>query len=269
MDKEILSTILYCVEENRPVVLATVVEATGSTPGRVGVKMLVLDDGGIKGTIGGGCLEAAVIEEAKHVLENGKPKLCRYDLTGSEAAWLGMVCGGKVTVFIEPVFAPDRLIIAGGGHIAQNLCRLAKMVNFEVTVMDDREEFANRDRFPDADHLLVGDMGELIKQQQVHSQTYVVIVTRGHSFDELCLEAVVDSPAAYVGMIGSRKKVKLVFANLHNKGVPLSRLEKVFAPIGLDLGGNSPAQIAVSIMAQIIQVQNHGKDKPLNRQGDT
>ncbi len=259
MSQEINKEVARCAEENIPAALATVVEATGSTPGRVGAKMLVYADGKIMGTVGGGCLEAAVIEEARHAIRKGQPRLSSYSLNPEAAGGIGMVCGGKVTVFIEPVLPKPHLVIAGGGHIAQEIFWLAKRLKFEVSVIDDRTEFASADRFPGADRLIVSDIGEALRSLPVHAQTYIVIVTRGHRYDEEALQAVLGSPAAYIGMIGSRKKIKTIYGNLENKGVAPELLEQVYAPIGLDLGGNEPAEIAVGVMAQILQVRYKGK----------
>ncbi len=255
MKKEMLALLLENLNRHIPVVLTTVVESSGSAPGRAGAKMLVFADGKTHGTVGGGCLEGAVIEEARQALKRGQPRLGHYNLTEKEASGLGMACGGKVTVFIEPLLPGPRLLIAGGGHIAQSLCPLAKNLGFEVSVVDDREEFANRDKFPQADELLVGDIAEILSKQDIHRQVYVVIVTRGHHFDEAALEAVLPSAAAYIGMIGSRRKVEAIYAKLVQKGVERSQLERVCAPIGLDIGGDTPEEIALSILAQIQQVR--------------
>jgi xanthine dehydrogenase accessory factor len=259
MSQEIIKAAARCAEENIPAALATVVETTGSTPGRVGAKMLVFADGKIMGTVGGGGLEAAVIEEARHAIKSGRPRLSGYSLTPEQAGGLGMVCGGKATVYIEPVLPKPHLVIAGGGHIAKEIYWLAKRLNFEVSVIDDREEFANKERFPDADRLVVSDIAETLRSLPVHAQTYIAIVTRGHKYDEEALHAVLGTPAAYIGMIGSRRKIKTVYSSLENKGVDPELLKQVYAPIGLDLGGNEPAEIALAIMAQILQVQNRGK----------
>ena len=200
--RDLIQKILNCFERNTPIVLATIVEATGSTPGRVGGKMLVYKDGSIKGTVGGGLLEGKVIEESLRAIENNQPFLLSYNLTERESAGLGMVCGGHVKVFVEPFLPQPHLIIAGGGHISQNLCPLAKKLNYEVTIIDDRKEFVNKQKFPDADHLNLGNIDEVLRHSNIHPQTYIVLVTRGHACDEEALHAIIDSPAAYLGMIG-------------------------------------------------------------------
>ncbi len=260
-NKEIIKELSRCIEENIPTALATVVKSSGSTPAQAGAKMLVYEDGKSQGTVGGGSLEMQVIKDAVDAINNSCAGFFKYDLTGKDAAELGMVCGGKVTVFIEPYLEPPHMLIIGAGHISLYLARLAKMMEFKVTVLDDREEFANRERFPDANRILVQDIEEGLAGFSIAGNTYIVIVTRGHSHDEAALEKVVDSDARYIGMIGSKVKTRKVFENLVNKGVSKELMQRVYAPIGLNLGGNSPEEIALSIMAQVLRVKNMGPVK--------
>jgi len=256
--KAIMQELLYCLDQNRPAALATIISATGSTPARAGTKMLIYEDGSITGTIGGGALEARVIEEARDVIKKGEPRYAHYSLDNDSAAGLGMVCGGEVMVFIDPFLSGPQLVILGAGHISQFLAQVAKMLDFHVTVIDDREDFANRERFPDADHLIVADLEKVLDEYTITENTYLAILTRGHKHDQVALEKVARSEAAYIGMIGSVNKIKTVFDNLKDKGLPSSCLEKVHAPIGLDLGGNSPAEIALSIAAELVKVRHQG-----------
>jgi len=247
-----------CLENNRPGALATVTESKGSTPSEVGAKMLVYEDGGTKGTIGGGTLEAKVIEEARQVLSEGKPRFLHYDLNEKDAEELGMVCGGEVSLFVEPILTAPRLVLVGAGHISQCISYNMKLLDFRTTVIDDRAEFACRELFPEADDLIAGDIGENLENLNINENTYVVIVTRGHKHDQLALEKVIDSRAAYIGMIGSKRKIKTIYDNLENKGISREKLNRIHAPIGLDLGGNRPGEIAISIVAELIQIRYKG-----------
>jgi len=251
--KLIMQELLRCLDQNRPVALATVVSTSGSTPSRAGSKMLIYEDGSIMGTVGGGCLEAAVIEEARQVIKKGEPRYTYYSLDQDEAAGLGMACGGEVTVFIDSFISGPELVIVGAGHISQYLARMAKMLDFYVTVIDDREDFASVERFPEADHLIAANIAEALEKLRISENTYLAILTRGHKYDQIALEKVACSHAAYIGMVGSRNKIKTVLDNLKEKGLPSSDLDKVYAPIGLDLGGNTPAEIALSIAAEIVK----------------
>ncbi|MGI6097567.1 MAG: XdhC family protein [Dethiobacteria bacterium] len=253
--RTLLEEAVRCLKDNKPAALATVIRAAGSTPVRVGAKMLVYADGTIQGSIGGGKLEAQVIEEARQAILSRKPNFFEYRLKADDAAGLGMVCGGEVSVFIEPLFSAPELLIAGAGHISQYLSQLGKMLGFQVVVVDDREDFANKERFPEADRLIVNNIEQTLAEYEISANTFIVIVTRGHQYDQEALEKVLDSEAAYFGMIGSREKVKTVFDNLRSKGFKEELLNKVYAPIGLKLGGKNPAEIAVSIIAEILQVR--------------
>ena len=254
--KQILDELTRCLEENRPAALATVISASGSTPAETGAKMLVYEDGSILGTVGGGALEARVIEEALRVIQEGEPFYGSYSLSNDDAAGLGMVCGGEVSVFIDCFVSGPELVIVGAGHISQYLARMAKMLGFKVIVIDDREDYACEERFPEADRLVAADIAEALEGLRVTENTYLAILTRGHRHDQVALEKVLLSNAAYIGMIGSRNKIKTVFDNLKQKGFSASSLEKIHAPIGLDLGGGTPAEIALSIAAEIVQVRH-------------
>lgn len=239
-------------EQGTPFVLATIIESVGSTPRKTGAKMVVLADGRIIDTVGGGKIEAQVICDALDALRRGVSRVVEYVLRPTGEHALGMVCGGEAKVFLE-VHAPDRtLVIAGAGHISQKLCPMAKLLDFRVVVVDQRPEFANTERFPLADEVIVGSPADIASLVRLDDRTHVVIVTHGHLFDKDALRAVATSPVAYVGMIGSRTKVRTVMHDLEEEGVPAEALARVHAPIGVDLGGQTPGEIAVSILAQII-----------------
>lgn len=256
--RQLLQELLESLNQGKPAVLLTVVEVSGSTPARAGEKMIVFEDGTYRGTIGGGPMEAKAIEDAKEVLAGGDPRCLEYDLGGGDSAEMGMICGGRVRVFIEPVSLPPLLVIVGAGHISQHVAHLAKMVGFRVMVIDDRPEFACRERFPEADEIVVEGIEEALAGFRITPRTYIVIATREHRYDEVALEKVVASEAAYIGMVGSRNKVETIFNHLRAKGVTAEMLSRVRAPIGLKLGGSRPAEIAVGIAAEILQIRYRG-----------
>jgi xanthine dehydrogenase accessory factor len=259
MQNEIYEVLLEMMGKEEPAALVTVVQTKGSSPGKPGFKMLVDLQGNTVGTIGGGLVEATVINEAREAIRLNTPKYSTYNLNNDTAAGLGMICGGETTVFIDVIVSPETFLIIGAGHIAQPLALMAKILNFRVIVIDDREDFCNRERFPTADECQVGDIVKLLEEANINENTYLVIVTRGHSYDEKALEKTLNSKARYLGMIGSQKKVQTVFQNLLNKGFSEEKLKEVYAPIGLDIGAETPEEISVSILSQIIEVRNKGK----------
>jgi xanthine dehydrogenase accessory factor len=250
--RDLYRELAILAEQGTPFVLATIIESLGSTPRKTGAKMAVLADGRTIDTVGGGKIEAQVISDSLDALRRGVSGIVEYELRPTGEHALGMVCGGEAKVFLE-VHAPDRtLVIAGAGHISQKLCPMAKLLDFRVVVVDQRPEFANAERFPLADEIIVGSPADIASLVRLDDRTHVVIVTHGHLFDRDALRAVATSPAAYVGMIGSGTKVRTVMGDLEEAGVPAEALARVHAPIGLDLGGQTPGEIAVSILAQII-----------------
>lgn len=233
--------------------LATVISASGSTPREEGAKMLVRPDGSIMGTIGGGAIEKAVIKEALEVMRRGKAKKMEYKLAaGGE---LGMICGGDTEVFIEPITSSPSLFVFGGGHIAVPLVKMAAIAGFKITVIDERPDFASAARFPDAAEVLASDIPPAYARLNVDKGSYIVIVTHGHKGDEAALEGALKTPARYIGMIGSREKNKAVFAHLLAKGFTQDDLARAHAPIGMRIKAQTPEEIAVSILAEIIAVR--------------
>ncbi len=249
------------------VVLATVVRSRGSAPVAPGTRMAV-SARELSGTVGGGPLEAEVIKAAREVLAAGEPRLLAFRLRDDEAGGLGMLCGGEQEIFLDPIAPVPRLLIFGGGHVGRALARVASAAGYPSTVFDDREEFIEPSRFPEGCRTARIDFAGDWSGLEVAPDSAVVIVTRGHSFDRLCLEKALDTPAGYIGMIGSRKKVAATLAALAEAGVPVREDRRVYAPVGLDLGGNTPEEIAVSILAEIIAVRGgreggHLRDKPV------
>jgi len=253
---EVLKKALERINKGETVALATIVETKGSTPREVGAKVLVGKDGLIAGTIGGGITEAKVIEEVKQSLKVGKGKLITYHLTKEQAALdEGAICGGDMKIFIDILRPKEKVLIFGAGHIAVCVSKLAKMLGFKVTVIDDREEFANQYRFPEADEIIVEDIERALTHLKITPSTYIIVLTRGHLKDEEVLGSVIKSSAGYIGMIGSRKKNSTVFQHLEEQGISAQELKEVHAPIGVDIGAQTPEEIAVSIIAEIIQVR--------------
>ncbi|MBN2800025.1 MAG: XdhC family protein [Deltaproteobacteria bacterium] len=255
MSHEVLSHALSLASGGEPVALVTLVSTSASTPREVGAKMLVRGDGSIDGTIGGGRLEALAIEQALEVHQTGLARLEDLSLLD-----LDMECGGKVRVFIELLTVPPRLLLFGGGHVAREVSIIATRLGLAVHVVDDREEWANPTRFPEAAATLAVPFLDGLAQLGVRSTDRVVIVTRGHAHDQEVLQAVVDRGALYLGMIGSKRKVLLALKALEEAGVSPEALAAIHAPIGLDLGGDSPAEIAVAVSAEMIAAV-HGKEE--------
>jgi xanthine dehydrogenase accessory factor len=237
--------------------LATIVEVNGSIPSYESAKLVVREDGSMAGTIGGGCVEAEVWNAAREAIETGKPRRLRFNL-GQDAAYdNGLICGGQLEVFVEPIEPQPRCVIFGAGHISKSLARLASLAGFHTTVVDDRESFANRDRFPDADEVIAGEYEEVFPRLEINGSTYIIIVTRGHRDDMRVLRHAVFTPARYIAMIGSKRKVIGVVKELEKEGIPRERFERLSAPMGLDIGAITPEEIAVSVAAEMIAVRRN------------
>ncbi|CAH2212507.1 XdhC family protein [Tepidibacter aestuarii] len=257
MEYKVLDQISDEIKLNKKVALATITRVEGSTPRKEGSMMGIKEDGSIFGTIGGGKLELVVMEHAKKCIINGESKRFNFKLTDDKGS-LHMQCGGEAEVFIKVFNTFDKLFIIGGGHIALELYELGKMLDFYTIIVEDREEFCNINRFPKADELKVGNIQQVIDEYNIDDSSYIVIVTRGHKHDEIALKAIIDSEAKYIGMIGSKNKTKYIMDNLKNEGVSQQKLDKVYAPIGISLGGETPKEIAFSIMAEMLMVKNNG-----------
>jgi len=253
--------ILRLRSEGRSGALATIIGTKGSTPREMGAKMLIHEDGKILGSVGGGCMEAEVWQEAMKAIAEDKPRTVHFDLTGREAVESGMICGGVMDIYIEPIVPTPKLFIFGGGHISLFVAKMSKMVGFEVVVIDDRPQFANKDRFPEAEEVIAEEFPLAFPKLKVNRSSYLVIVTRGHAYDQEVLEWAVNTEVKYIGMIGSRKKIQTVYANLEEKGIAREKLQGVHAPIGLDIGAVTPEEIAVSIVAEMVKIRRGTKGK--------
>jgi xanthine dehydrogenase accessory factor len=237
--------------------LATIVQVRGSIPSYESAKLLVREDGSLVGTIGGGCVEAEVWNAAREVMDTGKPRHMSFNL-GQDAAYdNGLICGGQLDVFVEPVLPSPRAFIFGAGHISKSLSRVLTMAGFLSTVIDDREAFANRERFPDADEVLSGEYESIFPSLAIHESSYIVIVTRGHRDDMRVLRWAVSTNACYISMIGSRRKVINVVKELEKEGIPRDRMERIYAPMGLEIGAISPEEISISVAAEMIAVRRN------------
>jgi len=217
--------------------------------------MLVRDDGSICGTIGGGCVEAEVWQAAREVMEQEKPRTLTFNLNQDPKYDTGLVCGGTLDIFLEPVLPAALLYIFGAGHVAASLYKTAKDTGFDVIVVDDRETYANRERFPEAQEVIADDFERAMERLEIRESAYIVIVTRGHRDDMRVLRWAVGTKARYVGMIGSKRKTIAIFRELQREGLPAKLFERVHAPIGLDIGGVTPEEIAISITAELIAVR--------------
>ena len=259
---QILYKALEAVEQNRSYAFATIVEATlKGTPRKTGAKMIVFDDGNSWGSIGGGRNEKAAIAECLKAIKFQKPTSVTYNYFGREGE---SVCGGQMKVFIEPFLPQKHLIICGAGHIALPLSAVGKMLGFKITIIDNRKEFANKKRFPHVDKIIVGDHAKELSKISLNSNAYITVVTQGNEFDFECLKVVVKSDAGYIGVISSRPKRVKFFSRLKALKIDEKYLKRVHIPMGIDIGSQTPEEIAVSICAEIISIKNKdyiGTDK--------
>jgi len=261
VEDEIARVVLEAAKGGPPVAVATVIRAPGSGPA-VGAKLLVRSDGERLGSMGGGGLEEAVAEVCLAALT----KLPREQVESFQYATGGSLAqkDGEVEVMVEVTERPVSLLIVGGGHVGQSLAAIGGEAGFSVAVLDDREAFANEERFPSADRVICGDITEELRRYPIDGSTYIVLVSRGHKQDEEGLRAVVESGAAYVGMIGSMRRVSTVLTHMAREGLDREALERVHTPIGLDIAAETPEEIAVSIVAEIIAVRRGGTGRKMS-----
>ena len=255
MNQEVFSALNDALQRGDEVALVTIVSSTGSTPQRVGAKMLVYADGRTVGTIGGGCYENEAFWKAREALASGRSALLHFELNDDFAQENGLVCGGQMDVHIDPLEPTPRLFVIGAGHVGWHLGRLAADAGFRVHVVDDREKFANAERFPQAETIVVEPIPEWLHRNTIPASAFVVVVTRGHTHDLDAMRALAARDLKYLGLIGSRAKVSRIFARLVEEGMPPECLGRVHAPIGLEIGAVTPAEIAISIMAELVAVR--------------
>jgi xanthine dehydrogenase accessory factor len=248
----VLAALARALERGEAAALVTIIAAHGSTPQRVGAKMLVFADGRTVGTIGGGCYENDAFWKARDALRQRRPQVVHYELNDDMAEESGLICGGQMDVFIEPIEPAPRLYVLGAGHVGYQLGQIAPTVGFRLHVADDREKFANHERFPAADEIIVDTLAEWVGRDEIPAAAYVVVLTRGHRQDFDVLRALARRDYHYVGLIGSRAKVARLTDALLAAGVSPDWLRRLHAPIGFDIGAVSPEEIAVAILAELI-----------------
>jgi xanthine dehydrogenase accessory factor len=243
-------------ERGAAAVLATVIEVDDGVGVAPGAKCLVRDDKVSAETIGNAEVIDAIVKESAARLRAEKSQLVSLEIPAA---------GGKLEVFFEVMPAPPKLIVVGAGHIAVPLVEMAKVLDFHVTVIDDRLLYANRERFPKADEVLVGDMAQMLKEMTISPSCYIVLITRGHAYDEPCLREIMRSEAKYIGMIGSKRRVKACFQRFRDEEkISEELIERVYAPIGLDIATETPAEIALAILGEVIKVRRGGKAASLS-----
>jgi xanthine dehydrogenase accessory factor len=254
---DIFAEIARLRREGRKAALATIIQVQGSIPSYESSKILVRDDGSIVGTVGGGCVEAEVWSAAQDVMREEKPRRLHFNLNASPEYDNGLICGGSLDIFVEPILATPTVYLFGGGHVSLYVAKIASTAGFDVVVSDDREAFASRERFPNALETHAAPWEEIFPKIHVNDHSYLVIVTRGHKGDLDCLRWAVTTQARYIGMIGSKRKFIEISKVLEGEGVPPERLERVHSPVGLDIGALTPEEIAVSIVAEMIAVRRN------------
>ena len=251
---EIYQELVRLLSKGEPAVLATVISSEGSAPRKAGAKMLIRKDGTSIGTVGGGGVEHQVLKRAAQIISSGEPETLHLDLTGREDH-AAMICGGRMEIFLEPILPAETLYLFGAGHISQSVAKVGRMLGLRIVIIDPRAEFNNADHFPDADSLVVEEYAHTFSKLNIDKDSYIVICTPGHISDESCLELALKTQGKYIGMIGSKRKVKEVKEHLIKKGVPEDKLDSVHSPIGLEIGAETPQEIAVSILAEIVKLR--------------
>ena len=257
MSEDIYEKIVALRSRGVSATLATIIARKGATPRRDAAKMLIDETGNQYGTIGGGFAEAEVVREAGKVLSSGCPKILSFDLTGEDPEENVLVCGGHMEVYLEPITTDPTLYIFGAGHVGKALSHIAQYAGFRIVVVDDRKTFACKERFPGADDLIIDSWDNLLKSMEIRENSYIFISTRDHRYDERCLHFALDSSAKYVGMLGSLKKIRLLKEFLEKEGIDPKEFLKVSIPAGFDVGAETPEEIAVSIVVELIAARKN------------
>lgn len=258
---DLFSEIVRLRKAGQKCALATIVEVNGSIPSYESAKILVREDGSFIGTIGGGCVEAEVWNAAREVIATEKPRHLNFNL-GQDAAYdNGLICGGQLNVFIEAIVPQPHAFIFGGGHISKSLAKVSALAGFGVTVIDNRESFANRERFPEVEEVIADEYEDVYSCLNINSSSYIVIVTRGHRDDMRVLRWAITTEARYISMIGSRRKVIAVIREFEKEGVPREAFERIYAPMGLEIGAITPEEISISVAAEMIAVRRGADPK--------
>lgn len=243
-------------QTHKPAALVTIIKTQGSVPRNIGTKMIVQLDGEIHGTIGGSTVEALVIEEAQNVIHTGQPRVVTHTLSDELNQDTGMICGGTLDLFIEPILLPEKVYIFGGGHVGFHVASFVKRIGFEFIIIDERPEFASIDRFPDALMRIVDNPESVANNLEITNTDYIVIVTHGHQYDYEVLRSVITKPARYIGMIASTTKRNQIYYRLRTvDNISDDLLSRIHSPIGVDIGAETPEEIAISIVAELIQTR--------------
>jgi xanthine dehydrogenase accessory factor len=259
MMEDLFEAVVRLRREGHRAAMATIVNVSGSIPSFKSAKMLVGEDGTLVGTIGGGCVEAEVIQAAREVIAEDKPRSVSFNLNDSPKYDTGLICGGSLEIFVEPIMPSAVVYVFGAGHVGHNVYQAARLAGFDVVVIDDRDAFASRERFPDAREVIAGDIDPILAKLAPGPTSYVVIVTRGHKYDLQVLRWAITTRAGYVGMMGSRRKVLTLFKELRGEGVPEAKLERVHAPVGLDIGATTPEEIGIAVVAELVACRRHAR----------
>src|SRR5438093_1429599 len=265
MEIDVFDEIQRLRQQGRKAAPATIVQIRGSVPSFQSAKMLIRDDGSTLGSVGGGCVEAEVWTAAQDVMRDEKSKIMTFDLTDESMAESGLICGGKVEIFVEPILPTPKMLIFGAGHIATQVSKIATVAGFRTTVVDNRPVYANAERFPEAEAIFSESFEQAFDEIAPNENTYIVIVTRGHQEDQNVLRWAVQTDARYIGMIGSKRKIRSIAEQLEAEGIPRDRLERVYMPIGLDIAAVLPEEIAVAIVAEVIYIRRAGFKHPLSK----
>lgn len=265
-DRAVFEAALMAQRDGRPAALATVIETQGSVPRQAGSKMLVWPDAQIVGTVGGGEMEALAIREGQAAIRDGNTRTLRYDLADLASGDPG-VCGGTVHIFIEPLLPPPTILVIGCGHVGKAVAELAKWMDYRVVVSDDRPGYATPEQIPGMDAYVEAPPAQLINQVDINRYTFIVAVTRGVIIDEQLLPALLATDASYIGLIGSRRRWALTIQKLTDSGISQTSLARVHSPIGLELAAETPKEIALSILAEIVMVQRGGSGEPMQWMG--
>jgi xanthine dehydrogenase accessory factor len=254
---DVFTEIVKLRNEGRKGALATIIQVQGSIPSYECSKILIRDDGSIVGTVGGGCVEADVWSAAQDVMREEKPRRLHFNLNANPELDTGLVCGGSLDIFIEPILSTPTLYLFGGGHVSLNVSKVAGLAGFDIVVCDDREAFANTERFPSAIATHAAPWEDIFPRIRPNGLSYIVIATRGHKGDLDCLRWAVSTPARYIGMVGSKRKLAEFFKVLSREGISNERLDQVHSPVGLDIGALTPEEIAVAIVGEMIAVRRN------------
>ena len=253
----LIKTAYQAAAKGQSFAFATIVESSHQgTPRKTGAKMIVMKDHSIFGTIGGGVSEAAIIKLCQEAMKSNKPQLVEYHFTGKKGE---PICGGSIKVFIEPFTMLSQILICGAGHIALPLSVIAKILQYSVTILDERKDFANKKRFPHVDAIICKNYQEGIRNFQITENTKIVILTPGHTTDYICLREAIQSPAPYIGVISSAAKRKKFMHDLKKLAIPRHCFKKISMPVGIDIGAQTPEEIALAIMAEVVQQKNLGQ----------